>query len=69
MNKHKEYIISNGLELYNWLFANPDSLEEISNLMVMHWKDPHKMALLVKQQIETDIDQEPEDETGRRIYG
>ena len=69
MNKHKEYIISNGLELYNWLFANPETIEEISNLMVMHWKDPHKMALSVKQQIETDIDQEPEDETGRRIYG
>ena len=69
MNKHKEYITSNGLELYNWLFANPETIEEISNLMVMHWKDPNKMALSVKQQIETDIDQEPEDETGRRIYG
>ena len=65
----REYILSNGQELYNFLFANPSSLEQVANLMVMHWNKPNAFAHTVKQQIEQDVFEECADKARERVYG
>jgi len=65
----REYILSDGQELYNFLFANPSSLEQVANLMVMHWNKPNAFAHTVKQQIESDVFEECADKARERIYG
>lgn len=64
----QEYILSNGQELYNFLFANPESLESVANLIVMHWNKP-TLAHSVKQQIENDVKSECIYQARERIYG
>ena len=65
----REYILSNGQELYNFLFSRPDVLEQVANLMVMHWNKPNAFAHTVKQQIEQDLLEECADEARERVYG
>ena len=52
-----EYTLSNGEELYNFLFANPSVLEQVANLISMHWDNPNMMSLLVRHQIFNDLNE------------
>ena len=65
----KKYILSQGDELFSFLMANLDCLESVSHLLSKHWNSPHRMAMLVRQQIDVCLNEEPEDVAQRRIYG
>jgi|GEM_PF-5815562 len=65
----KEYILSNGSELNEFLMRNLDIVEEMANLISMHWKLSHKIGPLIKQQLEADLDRECGDRARERIYG
>jgi len=62
----KEYTRTNGHEMYKFFMANLDSLESVSNMLVMYWDD---LPDVVKHQIENELNREPYDEAVRRIYG
>lgn len=65
----KEYILSNGAELNQFFMDNLGSVEEIANLIVMHWQYPHKMGALIKQQLNQDLDTECGDRARERLLG
>ena len=65
----KEYVLSQGDELFSFFMSNLDCMEAISQLIVQEWNSPHKMAMLVRQQIDVCLNEEPEDVAHRRIYG
>ena len=65
----KKYILSQGDELFSFLMANLDCLESVSHLIVKEWNSPHQMSMLVRQQIDVCLNEEPEDVAQRRIYG
>ena len=65
----REYILSNGHELYQFFMDNLDSLEQVSNLIVAHWNKPNALSHCLKQQIENDVNQECGEKARERIYG
>ena len=64
----KEYILSNGAELYQFFMDNLETVEEIANLMSMHWNDK-SMGDIIKQQLNNDLDQECGDQARERLFG
>ena len=52
-----EYTLSNGEELYNFLFANPSVLGSVANLISMHWNTSGVLEWTLKQQLESDLNE------------
>ena len=52
-----DYILSSQPELQEF-FRNVWVVENITNLIVMHWDNPRRMGVLIKQQLEQDLFEE-----------
>ena len=63
----KEYILSNGAELNQFFMSNLETVEELANLISMHWNNPEEMERLIRQQLNRDLDRECGDKARERL--
>ena len=63
----KEYILSQGDELYNYFNANLSDLETICHLIVKHWNDPY-LSIALKKKLNELLKIDCADKAKQRIY-
>jgi len=65
-NLKKEYILSNGAELNEFFMRHLDIVEELANLISIHWNRPDELIRHIQKQLNDDLDRETfQDEADR----